>query len=213
MPPTILLEENPASPTFRPSASRKWLWQVGLLFSLLPLGRWSRTAVPPAVATGPARAGLGRHRWFRFRLRCWPPGPKSCPCGPPTTRRRCARHIHLLDYNPFAGLADRAASTRGHLPLLGGQPAARSIILPSWLPLLPLPDALSPIYVLPSPYRTRRALLLLLLLLGFAPGCACRRLLLGGRYRPVERPEPLGHQKRRQRHPRPGAPKHRQRLF
>lgn len=62
MPPTILLEENPASPTFRPSASRKWLWQVGLLFSLLPLGRWSRTAVPPAVATGPARAGLGRHR-------------------------------------------------------------------------------------------------------------------------------------------------------
>ncbi|MFC6223365.1 hypothetical protein ACFP2F_08950 [Hymenobacter artigasi] len=59
MPPTILLEETPASPEFRPSTSRKWLWQVGLLFSLLPLGRWSRTALPPAVATIPAQAGLG----------------------------------------------------------------------------------------------------------------------------------------------------------
>ena len=59
MPSSVLLEETSAGPSFRPSTSRKWLWQVGLLFSLLPLGRWSRTATPAAaVAAGPARAVL-----------------------------------------------------------------------------------------------------------------------------------------------------------
>lgn len=68
MPPSVLLEKTPAGPSFRPSSSRKWLWQVGLLFSLLPLGRWSRTAVPAAVAAVPARAVPAWHALFPFSI-------------------------------------------------------------------------------------------------------------------------------------------------